>query len=137
MSLFDTARDDAEDILGDPDGFTVATLITTPADVTFGTLDPQDLDNQIRGFPGDHFTQYDPESMAPQAGLNAKITYSLKTLLDEGVITDTVELDFVDYQIAWLDPTSGNRRDFRIDRILPTRSLTHIVLILGDLEIIP
>ena len=137
MSLFDIARDDAKDILGDPDGFTVATLITTPADIVFGTLDPEDLDNQIRGFPGDHFTQYDAESMAPQAGLNAKITYSLKTLLDEGVIADTVELDFVNYQIAWLDPTSGNRRDFRVDSILPTRSLTHIVLILGDLEITP
>lgn len=138
-SLYDDYAQDTQDILDDPEGFTVAALIITPppGSTTFGTLDPEDLDNQIRGFMGDHYTQYDPESQNPQEGLNAKITFSLKTLLEKNVITDTIDLDFENYKIAWLDPVSGNQRDFLVDRIHPTRSLSHIVLILGEIDITP
>ena len=137
MSLYDIARDDAEEILGDPEGYTVAALITTPppAEVVYGTLDPEDLDNQIRGFMGDHYTQIDPESGVPQEGLNLKITFSLKTLLEKGVISSTVDLDFKNYKIAWLDPASDERRDFLVNSIQPTRSLAHIVLVLGEIDI--
>lgn len=137
MSLYDTANEDAEDILGDSEGFSVPVLITDRTDVTYGTLDPQDLINQIRGFMGDHYTQLDLESGIPQAGLNAKVTISLKTLLDKGVIADTVNLDFTDYKFFWLDPVSGNQRDFLVNRIHPTRSLGHIIFILGEIEITP
>ena len=139
MSLYDIAKEDAEDILGDPEGFTVSVLITTPppAETTFGTLDPEDLVNQIRGFMGDHYTQLDLESGVPQAGLNAKITISLKTLSDKNVITDTVDFNFTDYKLSWLDPVKGNQRDFLVNRVHPTRSLAHIVFVLGEIEITP
>ncbi len=139
MSLFDDANDDAEDILGDPEGFTVSALITTPPpdEIVFGTLNPLDLENQIRGFMKDHYTQLDLESGVPQAGLNASIDIALKTLLSFGVITDTVDLNFTDYKFAWLDPVSGNQRDFLVDRIHPSRSLGHIVFIFGEIDITP
>jgi hypothetical protein len=145
MGLLDTARDDAEHILEGDDGFTVPVLITSPPEqrgaiapnTEFGTLDTQDVDNQIRAFMGDHFTQYDPDQGAPQAALNAKLTLTLKTLLDKGIITDTVEINLTEWKIAWLDPTSGARRDFMVTRIHPSRSLFHIVIILGEIDIVP
>lgn len=139
MSLYEDVKADSEEILGDSEGFTVSVLITTPppAEVTFGTLDPQDLENQIRGFMGDHYTQLDLESGLPQAGLNSKIAISLKTLLDKNVIADTVDFNFTNYKLAWLDPVSGNQRDFLVNRIHPSRSLAHIVFVLGEIEITP
>ena len=90
MSLYETANEDAESILGDSEGFTVSVLITDRAGVEFGTLDPEDLDNQIRGFMGDHYTQLDLESGIPQEGLNAKVAISFKTLLDKAVISGLI-----------------------------------------------
>lgn len=136
-SLYEDASEDAVDILGDSEGFTVSVLITLKDNTEFGTLDPEDLENQIRGFMGDHYTQHDFESGEPQAGLNSKIACALKTLLDKGVITDTVDLNFEDVKMSWLDPVSGNQRDFLVDRIHPSRSLGHIVFILGEIEITP
>lgn len=137
MSLYDDSGEDVVDILTDPEGFTVSALITLPDDTVFGTLDPEDLDNQIRGFMIDHYTQHDFESGEPQEGLHASISIALKTLLDKGVIADTVDLNFENVKIAWLDPVNGNRRDFLVDRIHPTRSLGHVPFILGEIEITP
>lgn len=139
MSLFDTAKDDAQDILEDKEGFSVPVLFTSPPpdNTEFGTLDPEDLDNQIRAFPGDHYTQYNPETGVPQAALNSKATLTIKTLLNEGIIDSAINPNFENWKIAWLDITSGVRRDFLINRIHPTLSLFHIVLILGEIEITP
>lgn len=144
MSLFKTAGDDAKEILEGKDGFTVPILITSPPvelpgipkNTEFGTLDPDDFDNQIRAFIGDHYTQYDPDLGAPQAALNAKCTLTIKTLLDKGILTSAPDPDLKNWKFSWLDPTSDERRDFLVDRIHPTRSLSHIVIILGEINIV-
>jgi len=137
MSLYDRARGDAKNILENPDGFSVPALIVSPppGNIEYGTLDPDDTDNHIRAFIKDHFTQHDPETGIPQAGINVNATFHLQTLLDKGVITDTSEIKLKDYKISWLAPTGGTRRDFKIEFTMPTRTLGHVVFILGELEI--
>jgi len=144
MSLYDTARDDNENILGDPEGYTVPVILTSPpievngipANTVFGTLDPLDYDNQIRAFVSDHHTQVNLETGVPQEGLNAKATLSLKTLFDKGIIADISTPGFKNWKISWLDITDpSTQRDFLIDIPIPTRSLTHVVLLLGEIEI--
>ena len=143
VSLIDDALEDNIDILEDNEGAVTPILITSPPEETrgipanteFGTLDPDDLANRINAFTGDHHTQYTPDIGAPQAGLNSKASITLKTLLDKGIIEKTADPDLVNFQVAWLDPVSGQRRDFLITNIFPTRSLFHIVLILSELEI--
>lgn len=143
MSLFDAARDDAKDILEDKDGFTVPVLFTSPPEETngipanteFGTLVPDDYDNQIRAFVGDHYTQLNPDIGVPQAGLNAKATLTLKTLLDQGIISSASDPYLENFKVSWLDVTSAERRDFLVIEILPTRSLSHIVILLGEIDI--
>ena len=144
MSLIDDAIVDAKGIIEDKEGVTLPILFTSPpedglhpANTEFGTLDPEDEDNIIRGWPGDHYTQYNPDTGDPQEGLNAKLTITLKTLLDKGIIDSVDEPDFTHWKIAWLDPTAGTRRDFMVDRIHPTRTLGYIVIILGEINIEP
>ena len=144
MGLFEDAARDNQQILGDVNGATVPVIFTSPpvetdgipANTVFGTLDPDDFDNQIRSFVADHYTQIDPTSGIPQAGLNAHSTVNLKTLLENGIITDVTAPNFQDWKISWLDITDPTKqRDFLIDKILPTRSLTHVVFILGEINI--
>lgn len=137
MSLFDSAIDDAREIIEDVDGFSVPALIISPPpeNTEYGTLDPLNTDNIIRAFIGDHFTQHDPDQGIPQAGVNAKASFHLKTLLDKGVITEVSDIKLKNWKISWLDPASGARRDFKIEFTLPTKTLGHVVFILGELEI--
>ena len=143
MSLLDDAIADAKDIIEGAEGVTLPILFTSPPEpdllwppnTEFGTLDPDDEENIIRGWPGDHYTQYDPDTGIPQAGLNVKLTITLKTLLDKGIITTVEKPNLNHWKISWLDPTSAERRDFMVDRIHPTRSLGHIVFILGEIKL--
>lgn len=137
MSLYDIVNEDAKDILEGADGYTVPVLFTSPPpdNIEFGTLDPDDTENVIRGFMGDHYTQYDPDTGTPQEGLNSKISLTLKTLLDKGIIASAIEPVLKNWKVAWLDPVNGSRRDFLVDRIHPSRTLGHIVIILGEIEI--
>ena len=144
MGLFEAAAKDNQEILGDVNGATVPIIFTSPpeetngipANTVYGTLDPDDFDNQIRSFITDHYTQIDPTSGIPQEGLNAHSAVNLKTLFDAGIVTDVVTPDFQNWKISWLDITDPTKqRDFLIDKILPTRSLTHVVFILGEIKI--
>ena len=137
MSLLDEALGDAKDIVEHPDGYTALILITSPEGVVYGTLDPLDVANHIYGWIGDHYTQYDADAGMPQPALNAKVTITLETLLEQGITGTVIKPDLVNWQWAWLDPTSGERRDFKTDRIHPTRSLGVCVIILGELDIEP
>lgn len=133
-NLLDEALDDAKDIVEDADGYTAPILITSPDGVEYGTLDPLDVANHINAWIGDHYTQYDADAGMPQAALNSKVTITLETLLELGVITTVIEPDLVKWEWAWLDPTSNERRNFSTDRIHPTRSLGVCVIILGELK---
>lgn len=136
MSLLHDSVRDTRDIIESPTGVTNPILFTSPPpdNTEFGTLDPDDEPNIIRGWPKDHYTQLDPDTGIPQAGLNASVSISLKTLLDEGIIDDIETPDLVDWKIAWLDPTNDTRRDFLVNKIIPTNSLGYVVIILGEFE---
>lgn len=143
MNLYDDIQEDVKDIYEGADEATVPILITSPpievrgipANTEFGTLDPEDVDNHIRAFMTDHYTQYNPDTGNPQEALNASITLTLKTLLDKGIIPDTSEPDIKDWKVAWLDPTGGQRRDFLVIRKHPSRSLSIMTIILGEIDI--
>ena len=142
MGLLDDISEDVRDIYEDSDEATVPILITSPPEVIreipknteFGTLDPLDVDNQIHAYITDHYTQYDPETGVPQEGLSASLSITLKTLLDLGIIDSTSEPALKDFKFAWLDPTGGQRRDFLLRRIHPTRTFGYVVVILGEFE---
>ena len=139
MSLLGDAIKDSQSIFESPDSASIPILFISapPAAIEYGTLDPEDVDNHILGWPGDHFTQVDPDQGNPQAGLNAKVTLNLKTLLNAGIIDNVAVMDFDDWQVSWLDVSSGLQRDFLVDKILPTRTLGQLVILLGELKITP
>ena len=138
MSLFDSLGEDVRLLLEGEDSYTVPVLFESPppANTQFGTLDPQDTQNHIRAFIKDHYTQIDLETGAPQEGLSASLSITLKTLLDKGIIDDVADPDLKNWKVSWMDITDPTKqRDFLINRIHPTRTLTHIVLMLGEIEI--
>lgn len=132
QSLHSLIAKDVAHILDGDAGFARPVRIFADG-VYYGNLEPDALEAEIiRGFIKEHFTQIDPETGIPQAGLNANVTFNMATLISKGVITVPLnDKDINKIQIEWVDNSTGETRRYKVNSSMPDRSKYMITFILG------
>lgn len=126
MSLLDFAREDANDILTDPDGFTTSIVfVATGEDPATAT---------IQGLAIKHNLKFN-EFGTPVSSKTARITISETALVaqDYPVRNSANEVALIGHKVTWSD-SSGTEWTYIIEVVAPDESLGCILCTISDYQ---